>query len=444
MENTKNTKLIHFLSDEKVDQAWRLCGDAHVYYVLSKFIQFLDRSLRWRGETYDLQIEKVIPKPIVCGQVLSQPDFIIDRISVWNGYYSCLAQSSLNSLIGTSNCNYTMRHYNKHSTSDVLARVIHPDDHFPTTVLLPESTSFTAEEQSNLLTEVVETHFQNRYPLFLKRAYGSGGGADVIKVDNFEQLYINYTRSSWAVFHLQEAIDDFEEHIRCMAIGCQILPMKFHMGDFLNRKGFPTAKEYLNSYEPELITIDRQNQELYQRLSNYVKFNNSYHRWSYASFEALIKNNQIHPIDFANPYCDSRFYTLHVHFPWLICALLRWSSFCAVTGKNLNTDMEQQVVLNVLNDPKVSSLEKYQFAKQTSDAYYDPELFTEFCAENWSDLDEKMIEFYDRHWHEVINYALEISYFPQQKKTHYQSEYQQLMDRYFRRDAKEYLNFNIY
>ena len=106
--------------------------------------------------------------------------------------------------------------------------------------------------------------------------------------------------------------------------------------------------------------------------------------------------------------------------------------------------MEQQAVLNVLNDPKVSSVEKYQFAKQTSDTYYDPELFTEFCAENWSDLDEKMIEFYDRHWHEVINYALEISYFPQQKKTHYQSEYQQLMERYFRRDAKEYLNFNIY
>jgi len=400
--------------------------------------------LQWKGETYELKLEKVTPKPIVCGQVIEKPDFIIDRLSFWNGYYSCLAQSNLNSLIGATNCNYTMRHYNKHSTSDVLARAMHPDDHFPTTVLLPESNYLSSEEASNLLLEVIEKNFNNQYPVFLKRAYGSGGGADVIKVNNFEELYVNYTRSGWSVFHIQEAVDNFEEHIRCMAIGPQILPMKFHMGKSLTHKGFPTGETYLEGYDPELIKIDKENQEIYQRLGNYVKFNNSYHRWTYASFEALLKNNQIHPIDFANPHCDSRFYTLHVHFPWLICALLRWATFCAVTSKNMGVDLSQQKILEVLNDSQRSAHEKYKFCQQISEAYLEQELFAEFCDQNWSDLDKQMIEFYDSHWTKVIEYALKIGYSPQQTYEYYQHKYQERMNTYFRANAKEYLNFNIY
>lgn len=439
-----NQKTIRFFCDDKIDTTWRLCGDAHVYFVLSRLIDFLARPLQWRGNTYELKLEKVTPQPIVCGQLTDRPDFIIDRLSFWNNYYSCLAQSNLNSLVGASNCNYTMRQYNKHSTSDVLARIMHPQDHLPTTLLLPESDYLSSEESSYMLLEVMDKHFSNRYPVFLKRVYDTGGGADVVKVKNFEELYINYRRSGCSLFHLQEAIEDFDEHIRCMAIGPQVLPMKFHMDKSWIEQKFPTGETYIRGYEPELVTIDRQNKDLYQRLGNYVKFNNSYHRWTYASFEALIKNERIHPIDFANPHCDSRFYTLHAHFPWFICALLRWASFCAVTNKNMGVDLAQQKTLEVLNDPQLSALEKYEFCQQVSEAYFEPELFTEFCAENWSDLDLKMIEFYDSHWSEVIEYAIKIGYSPLQTHKHYQHKYRELMDKYFRPNAKEYLNFNIY
>ncbi len=342
-----------------------------------------------------------------------------------------------------------MRQHNKHSTSDVLARAMHPNDHFPTTVLLPESNCLSPEETSNILLEVIEKQFNNQYPVLLKRVLDSGGGADVIKINNFEELYVNYTRSSCQLFHIQEAIEDCEEHLRCMAIGPQILPMKqmlpkkFDRGKFLTENKFPTLENYIQGYESELVKIDLQNQDLYQRLGNYVKFNNSFHCWTYASFEALVKNDKIHPIDFANPHCDSRLYTLKVHFPWLICALLRWSSFCAVTGKNMGVDLAQQKILEVLNDTHISALEKYEYAKQFSEAFFEKELFTEFCAENWGDLDELMIEFYDRHWSEAIAYALKISYSPQQTHEYHQQKYQELMDKYFRPNAKEYLNFTV-
>ena len=436
---------IQFFCDSQVDVSWRLCGDAHVYTTLSQFVSFLDRPLSWKGEVYKLTIDQVSPQPILCGQGRPQrPAFVIDRLSAWNEYYSCVAQSTLNALIGATNCNYTMRHYNKHSTSDVLARAMHSEDHFPTTVLLPESNRLSPEQVNDLLLGVMETYFLKQYPVFLKRAYGSGGGADVIKVNNFEELYVNYSRSGWSVFHIQEAIENFDEHIRCMAIGPQILPMKFHIGKSLTEKGFPTGEDYIKGYEPELLIINNGNRDLYKRLGHYVKFINSYHRWTYASFEALLKHNRIYPIDFANPHCDSRFYTLHVHFPWLICALLRWTTFCAVTGKKMGIDMEQQHVLETLNDPQHSALEKYTFCQQFSDDYFEYEVFAEFCDQNWSDLDKHMLEFYDQHWHEVIDNALRLSYFPRKKHEYYRRKYQDLMNQNFRPNANDYLNFNIY
>lgn len=251
-------KTIRFLGDEKIDKTWRLCGDAHVYYVLSRFIKFVARPLQWQGKTYELKLEKLAPQPIVCGRVVDKPDFIIDRLSFWNNYYSCLAQSNLNSLVGATNSNSTMRQCNKHSTSDLLARAMHPDDHFPTTVLLPESNNLSSAEASKMLLEVIEEHFNNKYPVLLKRVFDSGGGADVVKVNSFEELYINYTRSSCPLFHIQEAIEDFEEHIRCMAIGPQILPMKFQMDRSWAEGKFPTGETYIrNLYKRIRTRINR-------------------------------------------------------------------------------------------------------------------------------------------------------------------------------------------
>ncbi|MCP6134461.1 hypothetical protein NL393_35320, partial [Klebsiella pneumoniae] len=62
---------------------------------------------------------------------------------------------------------------------------------------------------------------------------------------------------------------------------------------------------------------------------------NSFFGWDFNSCEALLKSGVWHPIDFANPCPDSQVTSLHVHFPWLVKAKIRWALFCAATKRKM-------------------------------------------------------------------------------------------------------------
>ena len=62
---------------------------------------------------------------------------------------------------------------------------------------------------------------------------------------------------------------------------------------------------------------------------------NAFFRWEFNSCESLVRDGEAHPIDYANASPDVAVTSLHYYFPWAMTALLRWSAFCAVTGREL-------------------------------------------------------------------------------------------------------------
>jgi len=452
---------------------------------LVEFDKFLNRDIKWKNKTYKVEYGRVIAEPIKCGDNLAENcDLLVDRTIHWNNYYKCWAQSASNSSVQHVNNCVSYDNLDKHASYDLMARAMHPEDRFPTTVLLPQFAAYTEEgekaemwayeqslitkhtkfgwdenrrttdwdkvketldrtehfqemhkvlrnqfyAQGNYIQESMEKHFNNQYPVYLKKAFG-GGGSDVFKVNSLEELYAKYDETGGKVFHIQESIENFDEFVRCMAIGPQVLPMRY----------VPEAPLHQH-YSEDKLRLDA---GINDRLYNYVNFINSYHRWTYNSFEALIRDDVIHPIDFANACPDSNFTSLHVHFPWLICALTKWLTFCAVAEKDMKIDLEQAKYRKVLNDPKLSQQEKYDFCAKKNEEYFEIEKFEQFCEENFSDIDDRMIEFYDESFDEIIAYSIKMSDFPKEEHERFYWEYKNTMDQKFRPNAKEYLSTYI-
>lgn len=453
---------------------------------LTEFLKFLNPVITYKKKKYDIELGRIIAEPIKCGTSLNnEADFIIDRTIHWNTYYKCWAQQAVNSQMNIINHSNTFGNHDKHSTYDLMARAMHPKDRLPTTVLLPQYAPYTEDlkEQErweyyqsliikytkwgfdekrkttdwekvnhdfnramkyekknqimrdlfyckgNYIKDAVEKFFDNKFPLYLKKAFG-GGGSDVFKVNSIEELYQKYDETGGKVFHIQEAIENYDIFIRCMSIGPMILPMEF----------LPD-KPLHEHYGPNKVHMDR---DIYERLSTYSKFINAYHRWTYNSFEAIIRDGIVYPIDFANACPDSNLTSLHAHFPWVIVALAKWTTFCAVTEKKMRIDMEQDKYLDVLNDPKVSALQKFKHTQELADEYFDIAAFEDFCEKNFPDINEKMVDFYDAHIDKVIEQAIEYSDFPDEEKPHFRKRYRELMDTHFRENPEEYLTTVVY
>lgn len=460
--------------------------DWSLMYTLEKFLKEYPIEFTYQGEKYQYDFGFLKARPLKCGEDTSvDADVIIDRSIHWNNFYKFYLQTAANNQALHINNPITNDNLDKHHSYDLMARGMHPKDEFPTTVLLPQFAPWTPEQlrqdfweteqhfitsntkygwdrerrftdwdkvkqkledvnrwypkqqemrsrfypAEDYIRDAVDTHFGGKFPIYFKKAFG-GGGSDVYRVKSMEELYEKYDESGGKCFFLQESIEDYDEFVRCMGIGPEILALRFQPDEPLHQH-----------YSPAKLKLDP---EIWKRIEAYVRFINSFYGWTYNSFECLVKDGVIYPIDFANACPDSNFTSLHTHFPWLICSLLKWTSFVGAAKPDLKTDTRIKEFVSIFNDPEVPQQDKYDLHALKSHQYFQVGAYNQFVDGNFKDLEQKMIEFYDNHFDGVIRHAIECSDFPESEHTRWYNYYKDMMENQFRPNAVEYLTTDIH
>jgi hypothetical protein len=119
---------------------------------------------------------------------------------------------------------------------------------------------------------------------------------------------------------------------------------------------------------------------------------NAFFRWEFNSCECLVRGRDVFPIDYANACPDIGLISLHYYFPWAIGALVRWCTFCVVTGRPPRLDLDTRRFFAIGDDGSLSYEEKLAAYRRLADEHFEADRYAEFCATRLGHLDEIVLE----------------------------------------------------
>jgi hypothetical protein len=210
------------------------------------------------------------------------------------------------------------------------------------------------------------------YPSFMK-PYDGGGWVGVSKIDDETALRDSYDKSGKFVMHLQRGVSPYDVFVRCIGLGPQTRTVKYEPDRPLHER-----------YRPDTDVVGAADRELLEDMTLTI---NAFFGWDFNSCEALAKDGVWYPIDFANPCPDSQVSSLHVHFPWLVKAKLRWALFCAATARRMRINLDWQPFFDVA-ERELPYRERIAAYAGIARARFESERFEEFCDRHLPHLDE--------------------------------------------------------
>jgi hypothetical protein len=122
---------------------------------------------------------------------------------------------------------------------------------------------------------------------------------------------------------------------------------------------------------------------------------NAFFRWEFNSAEMLVAGDDVYPIDYANACPDVAVTSLHYYFPWAITALVRWSTYCVVTGRTANVDLRTSRYFAIADDPDLSYDEKLAGYLALADEHFETDRYRDWCASNLPHLEEAVVDWVD-------------------------------------------------
>ncbi|HEY6396437.1 MAG TPA: hypothetical protein VIX82_03180, partial [Solirubrobacteraceae bacterium] len=122
---------------------------------------------------------------------------------------------------------------------------------------------------------------------------------------------------------------------------------------------------------------------------------NAFFRWEFNSCECLLRGDQVHPIDYANASPDVALTSLHYYFPWAIKTLLKWCTFCLVSGRRPQLDLDTHRYFEIADREDLTYEDKLAAYRVLVDEYFDANRYQDFCASRLPHLDELVLNWID-------------------------------------------------
>jgi hypothetical protein len=119
---------------------------------------------------------------------------------------------------------------------------------------------------------------------------------------------------------------------------------------------------------------------------------NAFFHWEFNSAEMLVVGDEVYPIDYANACPDVALTSLHYYFPWAMTALVRWSTYCVMSGRRSNVDLKTSRYFDIADDPDLSYDEKVAGYLRLADDYFETERYWEWCERHLPHLAGQVYE----------------------------------------------------
>jgi hypothetical protein len=215
------------------------------------------------------------------------------------------------------------------------------------------------------------------YPLFMK-PYDGGQWTGVSRVGDRDELQRAYDASGRRLMHLQAAVERFDVFARSLSIGPETMTMKF-------RPELPMHDRYA-------VDHDFLSAELGEEVVTISRLVNAFFRWEFNSCECLVRGDQVHPIDYANASPDIALTSLHYYFPWAIKTLLKWCTFCIVSGRRPRLDLDTRRYFEIADRDDLGYEDKLAAYGRLADGYFEADRYHDFCASRLRHVDELVLD----------------------------------------------------
>jgi hypothetical protein len=307
---------------------------------------------------------------------------VVDRLAWWYQLpREWLKKVALMDDVYLLNNPFTFQSMEKHSAYCAMLRL---GLKIPETWLIPHKLPPTnprfepMAERYNAPFDLREIGARIGYPLYMK-PYDGGQWVGVTRIADGDELQRRYDESGERMMHLQAAVEDFDVFARSLSIGAETMVMRFEPDRPMHDR-YAVDHDFLDARTgDEVVTIS--------------KVVNAFFRWEFNSCENIVKDGEVFPIDYANASPDVALTSLHYYFPWAIGALVKWSVFCAATGRRMRVYQDSTEWFRHGDDGSLAYEEKLVRYRELADAYFQVDDYRAFCAEQLPHLDEALVAY---------------------------------------------------